>query len=192
MRIVCAPDSFKGSMTAPQAAAAMALGVRAVHPDAEVLELPIADGGEGFTDAVAAALNARQVPAEVADQRGTRHITSFAIATDQASGQPFAVLDVAATSGLERLPVAERNPLDYDSRGLGELMLAALDAGATRLVVGIGGSSTSCWPPLASGSSTPTAPNCRPHRRDCARWPGWTRPAWTHAWPRWRWRSPAM
>lgn len=142
MRIVCAPDSFKGSMTAPQAAAAMALGVRAVHPDAEVLELPIADGGEGFTDAVAAALNARQVPAEVADQRGTRHITSFAIATDQASGQPFAVLDVAATSGLERLPVAERNPLDYDSRGLGELMLAALDAGATRLVVGIGGSST--------------------------------------------------
>ena len=61
MRIVCAPDSFKGSMTAPRAAAAMAAGVRDALPAADVVELPIADGGEGFTDAVAAARGAAPV-----------------------------------------------------------------------------------------------------------------------------------
>lgn len=140
MRIVCAPDSFKGSMTAPQAAAAMAAGVREVAPDAEVIELPIADGGEGFTEAIAAATGAELIGVPVHDQRGDRHEAALAIAVDAAG--PYAVLDVAASSGLERVPVDQRRVFDYDSRGLGEMIRAGLDAGARRLVIGIGGSST--------------------------------------------------
>lgn len=140
MRIVCAPDSFKGSMTAPRAAAAMAAGVRDALPAADVVELPIADGGEGFTDAVAAARGAALVTADVHDQRGVLHSTAFAVSPE--SDGPLAVLDVAATSGLERVPAAERDVLHYDSFGLGELITAALDAGVRRLVIGIGGSAT--------------------------------------------------
>ena len=145
MYVVCAPDSFKGSMTARQAAAVMASGVREVLEAATTVELPIADGGEGFTDAVAAALGARLVATEVTDQRGTRHVAAFALATgpqDDGTAPRLAVLDVAATSGLERVPAAERRIFEFDTRGLGQLVLAALDAGAERLVIGIGGSST--------------------------------------------------
>ena len=84
MYVVCAPDSFKGSMTARQAAAVMASGVREVLEAATTVELPIAEGGEGFTDAVAAALGARLVATEVTDQRGTRHVAAFALATGPA------------------------------------------------------------------------------------------------------------
>ncbi len=140
MRVICAPDSFKGSMTAPQAAAAMAAGVLAVAPDATVVELPIADGGEGFTDALAAATGAGLITVPVHDQRGQLHDAQIAVGED-ASGR-YAVLDVAASSGLERVPADERRVFDYDSRGLGEMIKAALDAGARRLIIGIGGSST--------------------------------------------------
>ena len=132
-------------MTARQAAAVMASGVREVLEAATTVELPIADGGEGFTDAVAAALGARLVATEVTDQRGTRHVAAFALATgpqDDGTAPRLAVLDVAATSGLERVPAAERRIFEFDTRGLGQLVLAALDAGAERLVIGIGGSST--------------------------------------------------
>lgn len=127
-------------MTAPQAAAAMARGVREALPDAEAVELPIADGGEGFTEAVAAAVDARLVESDVRDQRRTLHTVAFAIFADTSG--PCAVLDVATTSGLERVPPAERDIFNFDSRGLGQLIAAALDAGAQRLVIGIGGSST--------------------------------------------------
>lgn len=145
MYVVCAPDSFKGSMSAPQAAEVMSSGVREVFETATTIELPIADGGEGFTDAVAAALGAPLIAAEVSDQRGTRHTTTFALATGQdadGASHRYAVLDVASTSGLERVPAAERRIFEFDTSGLGQLVLAALDAGAERLVIGIGGSST--------------------------------------------------
>lgn len=137
MHVICAPDSFKGSMTAPDAARIMAEAVREVHGGATAVELPIADGGEGFTDSVAAALGARLISAPVHDQRGEVHEAQFALGDDG-----VAVLDVAATSGLERIARGQRDVFAYDSRGLGELILAALDAGARKLVIGIGGSST--------------------------------------------------
>lgn len=127
-------------MTAAQAASEMAAGIRAALPAASVAELPIADGGEGFTEAVAAAMQAQLHTADVHDQRGELHTTNFAIASEQA-GQ-VAILDVASTSGVERIPVADRDVMHYDSRGLGELISIALDAGVSRLVIGIGGSST--------------------------------------------------
>lgn len=140
MRIICAPDSFKGSMTAPQAASIMANTARASLPEAEPVELPVADGGEGFTEAVAAALGATLLPARVHDQQGRLHECAFGLA--EAEDRRVALLDVAATSGLELVPSGQRDVMHYSSRGLGELIGAALDAGAQRLVIGIGGSST--------------------------------------------------
>ncbi len=138
MRIVLAPDSFKESMTAPQAAAAMARGVQAVQPDARCVELPLSDGGEGFTDAVAAALGARVIEVPVHDALG-RPVTGHL-----ALGDEVAVLEVASAVGLDRIARAERDVLRADSRGAGELLRAALDhvRPGGRIVVGLGGSAT--------------------------------------------------
>ena len=140
MYVICAPDSFKGSMTAPEAARRLAAAVRAVLPDAEIVELPISDGGEGFTTAVAAAGLSEVSQHSVHDQLGREHLAELAIETRD--GERVAVCDVAATSGLELVPPEDRQVLDYHSGGLGELIRAALDAGIDRLVIGIGGSST--------------------------------------------------
>ncbi|UYG17594.1 glycerate kinase [Brachybacterium huguangmaarense] len=138
MRIVLAPDSFKESMTAPQAAAAMTRGVQAVQPDAQCVELPLSDGGEGFTDAVAAALGARVIEVTVHNALG-RPVTGRL-----ALGDEVAVLEVASAVGLDRIARAERDVLRADSRGAGELLRAALDhvRPGGRIVVGLGGSAT--------------------------------------------------
>ncbi len=138
MRIVLAPDSFKESMTAPQAAAAMGRGVHAVLPDAECVERPLSDGGEGFTEAIAAALGARMVDVPVHDALGR------AVTGRLALGDGVAVFEVASAVGLDRIARADRDVLRADSRGAGELLRAALghvDPGG-RIVIGLGGSAT--------------------------------------------------
>lgn len=136
MRIVCAPDSFKHSLTAAEAAAAMARGVRAVWPDAEAVEVPLSDGGEGFTDAIADALGARVVDIPVQDARGRPATGRLALACD------VAAFEMASASGLEAIADDDRDILASDTRGVGQLVRAALDAGATTLVIGLGGSAT--------------------------------------------------
>ncbi len=136
MRIVCAPDSFKHSLTAAEAAAAMARGVRAVWPDAEAVEVPLSDGGEGFTDAIADALGARVVDIPVQDARGRPATGRLATAGD------VAAFEMASASGLEAIADDDRDILASDTRGVGQLVRAALDAGATTLVIGLGGSAT--------------------------------------------------
>ena len=136
MRIVCAPDSFKHSLTAAEAAAAMARGVRAVWPDAEAVEVPLSDGGEGFTDAIADALGARVVDFPVQDARGRPATGRLALAGD------VAAFEMASASGLEAIADDDRDILASDTRGVGQLVRAALDAGATTLVIGLGGSAT--------------------------------------------------
>ena len=124
MKVVLAPDSFKEAMTAAEAAAAMARGVRAVIPDAEVVEVPMSDGGEGFTDAVAAALGAQV--------RG--------VDTIDAQGRP--VTGRLAPSGGELVPRHARDVLNSDTRGVGRMIRTVLDAGADHLLLGVGGSAT--------------------------------------------------
>ena len=136
MRVVCAPDSFKESMTAAVAAAAMARGVRAVRPDADVVERPLADGGEGLLDAVAGSLGAELREAGVRDALGRPIRARFALAG------PVAIVEVAQAIGLGSLAPAERDVMAATSAGVGDLVAAALDAGATRLVIGLGGSAT--------------------------------------------------
>lgn len=148
MRVVCAPDSFKESMTAPEAAAAMARGVRralggGVGGDAaiEVVEIPMADGGEGTTEAIVRARGGRLVPVAVRDALGRPAVGLIGLLPDL-DGGGTAVIEVASAVGLAMVAPGERDPLRATSRGVGDLLLAALDRGVTRIVVGLGGSAT--------------------------------------------------
>lgn len=150
LRVLVAPDKFRGSLTAVEAAAAVAEGVRRVLPDAEVVLLPVADGGDGTVDAVVAAgLQRRTV--RVSGPTGEPVDAAYAVRTgrdlsSQAVPEPvvldLAVLELAEASGLRRLPGGRPAPLTASTRGTGELVRAALDAGALSLVLGVGGSAS--------------------------------------------------
>lgn len=138
MRIVVAPDKFKGSLEAAEVAAALASGITAVDPAAEVVALPVADGGEGTLDAALGAGFAAH-PVTVTGPVGAPVPAAFALAGTTA------VVEMALASGLTALPVDRAGHPVLDaagatSRGTGELIRAALDAGATRVVLGVGGS----------------------------------------------------
>lgn len=137
MRVVLAPDSFKESLTAARAAAAMARGVRRVLPDASCVEVPMADGGEGTTEALVAALGGRLLPVPTVDALG-RAVTGV---VGVAPGG-VAVLEVASAVGLALVRPDERDVLAGTSRGVADLVRATLDAGARRVIVGLGGSAT--------------------------------------------------
>ena len=138
MRIVIAPDKFKGSLTASQAAEALARGARAAAPSAEIRTVPMADGGEGVAEALVAATGGtfREVP--VTGPLGTLHDARFGLLGDGRT----AVVEMAAAAGLALVPPGRRDPRKTTTRGVGELILAAVRAGVDRLIVGIGGSAT--------------------------------------------------
>lgn len=138
MLVVCAPDSYKESMSAPLAAQAMADGVRDAVPDAVVLQLPMSDGGEGFAAAIASATGAVWDPAVVPDALG-RPIESGYV---WAPGVHRAVIEMASAAGLEGIAAKDRNVRKASTRGVGRLVLAALENGARHLVIGLGGSAT--------------------------------------------------
>jgi glycerate kinase len=138
MRVVIAPDSFKGSLTAKAAAEAMARGVRAVFPQAETRLVPIADGGEGTVEALVSATDGTLRESVVTGPLGVPVSARWGVLGDGAT----AVVEIAAASGLSLVPPGLRDPRAATTRGTGELMRAALDAGLHRLVVGIGGSAT--------------------------------------------------
>ncbi|SES34565.1 glycerate kinase [Pedococcus cremeus] len=137
-RVVLAPDSFKGSVSAAEVAAALARGVRAELPDVEVVEHPIADGGEGTVDAVVRA-GLRRVEATVSGPLGQPVQGAYAVAGREA------VVELAEAAGLGRLPPSGPSPVTArtaTTRGVGELVLHAAENGATTVTLGIGGSCT--------------------------------------------------
>lgn len=138
MRVVVAPDSFKGSLSAVEAAEALARGVRAAIPEAEVVEVPMADGGEGTVATLVAGTGGRLETRTVTGPLGRPVEAPFGLLGDGET----AVIEMAAASGLLLVPAAERNPLVTTTFGTGELIRAALDLGCRRLLVGIGGSAT--------------------------------------------------
>jgi glycerate kinase len=138
MRILVAPDSFKGSLSAVQAAAAMARGIGTVFLDAEVIQVPIADGGEGTVEALVKATGGRVLHTVVRGPMGEPVQAAWGIS---GSGTT-AYIEMAAASGLLRVPEGKRDPRLASSFGTGELMRAALDAGLRKVVLGIGGSAT--------------------------------------------------
>ena len=138
LRIIVAPDSFKGSLSAPEAAAAMGRGIRAVFPEAEVVEIPIADGGEGTVEALVAATGGRLRHAEVRGPLGDPVRAAWGVLGDGRT----AVIEMAAASGLTLVPGGRRDPRLASTFGTGELVRAALDGGHRRIVLGLGGSAT--------------------------------------------------
>jgi glycerate kinase len=134
-RVLVAPDKFKGSLTATEVADAVARGLTAGRPDVAVDRLPVADGGDG-TLAAALAAGFEAVPITATGPTGEPVETAYARLGD------VAVVEMADVSGLARLPGGRRQPLTATSRGTGELVAAALAAGARRVVLGIGGSAT--------------------------------------------------
>jgi glycerate kinase len=138
MRLVIAPDKYKGSLTASQAAQAMAHGVERVMPDASIDRVPMADGGEGTVDALVAATGGTYREARVTGPLGEPVMARFGLLGDGLT----AALEMASASGLVLIPSDRRNPLIATTRGTGELLLAAIAAGARRVIVGIGGSAT--------------------------------------------------
>lgn len=137
MRIVVAPDSYKESLSAVDVAAAIGEGIRLAAPDAEVIAVPMADGGEGSLDAVLAATGGERRHATVRDANGRPCRAAWGWL-----GDATAFIEMAEAAGLERIPRAERRPLDASTYGVGQLVLEALDAGARRIVLGLGGSAT--------------------------------------------------
>lgn len=138
MRVVVAPDSFKGSVSAREAAKAISEGIMRVWPDAECIRIPIADGGEGTVDAILEGAGGELRRVRVSDPLGRMVESTFGMLPDGRT----AVIEMAAASGLPLLSPEERNPLITSTRGTGELVKAALDAGATGIIIGIGGSAT--------------------------------------------------
>lgn len=134
-RVLVAPDKFKGSLDAADVAAAVARGIRRVDAEASVRCLPVADGGDG-TLAAALAAGFERVPVEVSGPTGDAHESAFA-----RSGST-AVVEMADACGLALLPPDGLAPLTASSRGLGDAVGAALDAGCREIVVGIGGSAS--------------------------------------------------
>jgi len=133
-RVLVVPDKFKGSVTAAEAANALAAGLLSVRPDLEVMRLPVADGGDGT---LAAALSAgyELVPVIADGPTGEPVDTAFAVLADTA------VVELADVTGLRRLP-GPPAPLTASTYGVGQVIASALDYGATKIVLGIGGSAS--------------------------------------------------
>ncbi|MFM2480740.1 glycerate kinase [Celerinatantimonas sp. YJH-8] len=138
MNIVIAPDSFKESMSAIGVAEQIALGFKAIYPDAQYTLTPVADGGEGTVDALVNATRGKRVQTTVTGPLGAPVIAEFGLTGD---GQT-AVIEMAAASGLMLLPPEQRQPLHTTSFGTGELLIAAARHGVSHIILGIGGSAT--------------------------------------------------
>lgn len=141
MRIIVAPDSFKGSIGSIQAAVAVERGISQaaakVDQNVEVIKIPIADGGEGTVEAIITGVGGRIEKAMVLNPLGREIESFFGILPDQT-----AVIEMAAASGINLIKPEERNPLLTTTYGTGQLIMKALDAGCKKFIIGIGGSAT--------------------------------------------------
>ena len=138
MKIVIAPDSYKESLSALDVAAAIEAGFREVFPAAEYVKIPVADGGEGTVEAMVAATSGTLVRLTATGPLGEPVAAFYGLSGDERT----AFIEMAAASGLELVPVAQRNALITTSWGTGELIKNALDRGVEHIIIGIGGSAT--------------------------------------------------
>ncbi|CAI6087450.1 glycerate kinase [Cohnella sp. JJ-181] len=138
MRFVIAPDSYKGSLTSREVGAVMAAAIRREIPHAEIDVIPMADGGEGTVEALVDACGGDRE--EVVVHGPLEPGASAAIGLIQEDGEPVFVIETANICGLPMVPANQRDPYAATSRGLGEMISHALDRGARRLIVGLGGS----------------------------------------------------
>lgn len=138
MRIVIAPQSLKGSLTAAETGQAIAQGARLVYPEADIDIIPIADGGEGTVQALVDATGGQLLSRQVTGPLGEPVQASFGLLGDGRT----AVIEMASCAGLPLVPPERRNPRITTTYGVGELIDSALDAGCRHFIIGIGGSAT--------------------------------------------------
>jgi len=138
MKIVIAPDSFKGSLTAIEVSNALEKGVKKAYPEALVEKIPMADGGEGTVQCLINATQGKIYDKEVTGPLGDPVIASFGVLGDQDA----AAIEMASASGLPLVPPEKKNPLITTTFGTGQLIKAALDHGCSTMIIGIGGSAT--------------------------------------------------
>ena len=138
MKIVLAPDSFKGSLSAIQVCQAMEKGIRGVIKKVEIDKIPMADGGEGTVHALISATKGHVERQEVVGPLGIAVMAEYGILGDGRT----AVIEMAAASGLPLVPFNLRNPLQTTTYGTGQLILAAIEKGCQKIIIGIGGSAT--------------------------------------------------
>jgi len=138
MKVVIAPQGFKGSLEAPKVAQAIEAGVKRALPDAVTVLKPMADGGEGTVQALISASGGEMVTTRVTGPLGNKVLARWGIFPDRTS----AVIEMAAASGITLVPPGSLNPLLTTTYGTGELILAALERGCRRIIVGLGGSAT--------------------------------------------------
>jgi glycerate kinase len=137
MKVLVASDSFKGSLSSIQVGEAVTAGIKNIFPEAVVRVIPIADGGEGTVEALVTAGGGKYQTKTVSSPLGEPVSAVFGMLPDGT-----AIIEMAAASGLPLVPPARRNPLTATTRGTGELIKAALDEGASGILIGIGGSAT--------------------------------------------------
>lgn len=138
MRIVIAPDSFKGCLTALEVCEAAAAGIERIDPEIETAQVPMADGGEGTVQSLVDATGGTLVTESVTGPLGESVEATYGLLGDDET----AVIEMAAASGLPLVPDEKRDPLVTTTWGTGELIRSALDEGRRKLIVGIGGSAT--------------------------------------------------
>lgn len=138
MKILIAPDSFKGSLTARQVAVFLAEGIREVMPRADIQQIPLSDGGEGFAESLLAVNSGYSQAIPVTGPAGNIINSSLHFIEQGRT----AVIEMAAASGLTLVPESSRNPLYTTTCGTGELIRAALETGCREILVGLGGSAT--------------------------------------------------
>ncbi|WP_317972645.1 glycerate kinase, partial [Paenibacillus sp. CCS19] len=138
MKVVIAIDSFKGSISSIEAGAAAAAGVKDIFEDAEVIAVPLADGGEGTVDALVQAAGGQRITLTVTGPLGDPVQASYGLLDDGGT----AVIEAASACGLTLVPPDRRDPLVTTTFGVGELIADALGRGCRRLIVGLGGSAT--------------------------------------------------
>jgi len=138
LRIIVAPDSYKGSVSALGVASAMEKGILTVFPEAQVCKIPIADGGEGTVEAMVTATGGRIIVEHVMGPLGDTVEAFWGIMGDGKTG----VIEMAAASGLSLVPLESRDPRITTTYGTGQLIKVALDAGIRSIIIGIGGSGT--------------------------------------------------
>jgi len=138
MKIVVAPDSFKGSLTAVEVSDAIEQGVREIFPEAEIVKIPMADGGDGTVQCLVNATGGEILKEKVTGPLGDEVLASYGILGDKKT----AVIEMAEASGLTLVPENKRNPLITTTYGTGQLIKSALDQGCRKMIIGIGGSAT--------------------------------------------------
>jgi glycerate kinase len=138
MKIVVAPDSFKGSLTAEEVSNAIEQGVREIFPEAEIVKIPMADGGDGTVQCLVNATGGEILRKKVTGPLGDEVLASYGILGDKKT----AVIEMAEASGLTLIPDNKRNPLITTTYGTGQLIKSALDQGCRKMIIGIGGSAT--------------------------------------------------